>query len=99
MSFSCYGDQNSGGTTFTGTQPRKVGVTGFSSLSTFDMDCRGERGGLELLSVNHRVTGTDDEDDWDWQWRCMDGTTGSGGLEFTRESGHRKTVQITCPAV
>ena len=108
MFFSCYGDQNSGGTTFTGTHP---GGEIFASAARIDMDCRGERGGLEFVSVNHRASSSNDnelddldipglnppsasnDDDWDWRWRCMDGTTGSGGQAFTSESGYEKMNQ------
>ena len=97
MSFSCYGDrENPAGTTSTGTHPARAGRSGFTQIQTADMDCRGERGGIEFVNVrerrspgnNQRRTDPDFED-WDWQWRCMDGTRGLGGDGFASESGQR----------
>lgn len=88
MRYSCYGDRQGPGTTFTGAHPARGGRNGFVERRRVDMDCRGERGGFESFSVINRRTRGDD-DDWHWQWRCMDGTRGLGGDGFASESGQR----------
>ena len=98
MSFSCHGDREGTVATPVSTHPTRVGRSGFVLRRAVDMDCRRERGGFEFLSL-HNARTSGDNDDWGWRWGCMDGTTGSGGPQFTSERGtERQLVSLTvCP--
>lgn len=91
MSFSCYGDREGTGVTNVSRHPTRVNRGGFELRRTIDMDCRGERGGLELLNVNN-ARSSGDNDDWGWRWGCMDGTTGSSGPASTSERGKEEQL-------
>ena len=94
MSFSCYGDREGTGITNVSTHPSRGRRSGFGERREIDMDCRGERGGLQFLNVNNART-SGDNDDWGWTWGCIDGTTGSAGPASTSESGKNKRQPVS----